>query len=167
MRVRGLVLALLVGVVALAGTVALPSSALALQGYEPGTPASFGGPGSGAGQLEGPEGVAVNDATGNVYIADTGNDRVDEFEPNGTFVRAWGWGVAGGTVLETCTVKCQKGVSGSSPGEFVTPAFIAVDNSNGLGPSAGDIYVGDPGDNIVTKFTATGAWLNRGESKAS
>jgi hypothetical protein len=147
------------------GLFAVP--ALALEGYEPGTPASFGGPGSGAGQLEAPEGVAVNDTTGDVYVADTGNDRIDEFEPDGVFVRAWGWGVGGGLGLETCTVTCQKGVSGSSPGEFVTPAFIAVDNSSDA--SAGDVYVSDPGDNIVTKFTAVGAlvtsWGTAGQLK--
>jgi hypothetical protein len=142
--------------------------ALALKGYEPATPGSFGAPGSGADQLEGPEGVAVNDTTGDVYVADTGNDRIDEFEPDGTFVRAWGWGVAtGGAKLETCTATCQKGISGSSPGEFVTPTFIAVDNS--AGPSAGDVYVSDRGDNTVTKFTETGvlveSWGTKGQLK--
>src|ERR1700685_3423228 len=148
MRIRGLVLAMSIGVVTLGGTVVLPSPASALVGYEPGTPASFGGPGSGPGELEGPEGVAVNDATGNVYVADTGNDRIDEFEPDGAFVRAWGWGVAGGRKFETCTTECQKGLSGSAPGEFVSPAFIAVDNSG----SAGDVYVSDSSDNIGSEF---------------
>src|ERR1700685_4156232 len=101
MRIRGLVLAMSIGVVTLGGMVVLPSSAFAREGYEPGSPVSFGAPGPGAGQLEGPEGVAVNDTTGDVYVADTGNDRIDEFEPDGAFVRAWGWGVdLGGAGLE-------------------------------------------------------------------
>ena len=41
-------------------------------------------------------GVAVNAETHNVYVADTANNRVDEFKSDGTFVRAWGWGVADG-----------------------------------------------------------------------
>ena len=79
------------------------------------------GPGSGARQLElaaplrlagvpyfyaAGSGVAVSDETHDVYVADTGNRRVDEFEPDGMFVRAWGWGVgAGGFGFETCGPK--------------------------------------------------------------
>jgi DNA-binding beta-propeller fold protein YncE len=123
---------------------------------------SFGAPGSAAGDLESPAGVAVDDATGDVYIADTGNDRIDEFEADGTFIRAWGWGVVPGGLggFETCgpdaipSTACQKGVSGAEPGQFETPKFIAVDNS--AGPSKGDVYVGDAGDNLVSKFSESG-----------
>jgi NHL repeat len=152
----------------LAGMLFSAAPALALEGYEPATPASFGEPGPGAGQLEGPEGVAVNDTTGDVYVADVGNARIDEFEADGKFVRAWGWGVTtGAAAFQICTTTCQKGLTGSEPGEFTTGAFIAVDNTTGL--SKGDVYVGDPGDNIVTKFTATGAlvepWGTKGQLK--
>ena len=83
--------------------------------------ASFGSPGEGAGELSlipakvevllternepvvPGSGVAVDDVTGDVYVADTGNHRVDEFSAGGGFVRAWGWGVADGVAkLETC-----------------------------------------------------------------
>jgi hypothetical protein len=118
--------------------------------------------GSSAGQLESANSVAVNDTTGDVYVADTGNDRIDEFEGDGAFVRAWGWGVADGLpMFETCgpdafppTATCRAGISGSGAGQFTTPAFIAVDNSAGL--SKGDVYIGDTGDNLVTKFSAEG-----------
>jgi len=39
--------------------------------------------GSGAGALKGPTGVAV-DAAGNVWVADTGNNRIEELSPAGT-----------------------------------------------------------------------------------
>ena len=42
---------------------------------------SFGQAGPAAGQMEDPTGVAVNDATHDIYVADTGNHRVDEFDP--------------------------------------------------------------------------------------
>ena len=131
---------------------------------------SFGSPGSGAGQVQSPAGVAVDNsggpAAGDVYVADTGNSRVDQFDANGNFIRAWGWGVADGISAEfqTCTLTCFKGISGSGAGQFVSPSYIAVDSS--AGPSAGDIYVADPGDNLVSKFTPEGAlvtgWGNNG-----
>ena len=49
---------------------------------------------------------------------------------------------------------CQPGVSASSSGAFESPAYLAVDNSGGT--SSGDIYVGDNGDNLVSKFTSNG-----------
>lgn len=38
---------------------------------------SFGSEGEGAGQFKDPAGVAVDDTTGDVYVADPGNDRGD------------------------------------------------------------------------------------------
>ena len=59
---------------------------------------SFGGAGSGAGQLSlvagsaetGGSGVAVNTETHDIYVADTANNRIAEFKSDDTFVRAWG-----------------------------------------------------------------------------
>jgi hypothetical protein len=118
---------------------------------------AFGSPGSGAGQVSSPQGVAVNDATGDVYVADTRNARIDEFSPSSGFVRAWGWGVAdGASSFETCTVSCQAGVSGNGAGQFESPAFVAVDNDPSSG-SFGDVYVADTEDNLVQKFDAAGS----------
>ena len=47
--------------------------------------ASFGQPGSGAGQLTRPSGVCV-DADGDIYIADRQNDRVQVLSPDGRYV---------------------------------------------------------------------------------
>jgi hypothetical protein len=126
----------------------------------------FGSPGAGADQLalmpthgyEAGSGVAVDQATGDVYVADTGNRRVDQFTEHGEFVRAWGWGVASGAAeLQTCTIVCQQGLTGSNPGEFERPTYIAVDNSGG--ESEGDVYVGDQGDDTVSKFDSGGKLL--------
>jgi hypothetical protein len=120
--------------------------------------ATIGEPGSGAGQLSlaASSEVAVNDQTGDIYVADTGNRRVDEFTSAGAFVRAFGANV-GGSGVEVCTTSCVKGSSGSSPGAFEAPVLIAVDNSNG--PSKGDVYVGDTGDSLISKFTEAGALI--------
>jgi hypothetical protein len=120
----------------------------------------YGGPYGGVEVVAGGSGVAVGNATHDVYVADTNNHRVAEFELNGTFVRSWGWGVAGGVGFETCTSEglgCKIGASGSAPGQFVSPLFVAVDNSSG--PSKGDVYVADSGNDIVSKFTSEGALI--------
>jgi hypothetical protein len=145
---------------------------------------AFGGAGTGAGQLAlvsgdaatggGGSGVAVNDVTHDVYVADTGNRRVDEFAADGTFVLAFGKDVDATTGGDICTAVskdvCQPGASGSEPGEFETPTYVAMDNSES-GESKGDVYVGDTGDNLITKFTAEGelitAWGNNGQLKVS
>jgi NHL repeat-containing protein len=170
---------ILVSLCALVGVLAFSSAtAVAFETHVAAQPIGSGEKGSGAGQMDLdydyikvgngetvqiPSGIAVNQSTGDIYIADTGNQRIDELEPDGAFMRAWGWGVADGqSRLETCgpdafppTLTCQAGISGSGAGQFVHPVFIAVDNSTG--PSKGDVYVGDYGDGLVTKFNAEGA----------
>jgi hypothetical protein len=46
--------------------------------------------GGAAGQIESPQGVAVNQASGNVYAVDTSSNRVDVFDSNGKFLRSFG-----------------------------------------------------------------------------
>src|SRR5262249_11267024 len=119
---------------------------------------SFGSTGSGAGQFQGPVGVAVDQATGNVYVADSGNARVQKFDASGTFIAAWGWGVTDGMAQsEVCTSGCQAGIPGSGAGQFSNPTSIGVDNSGG--PSNGDVYVGDATTNIILKFDSNGNFL--------
>ncbi|HEY7831146.1 MAG TPA: hypothetical protein VIC06_11340 [Solirubrobacteraceae bacterium] len=129
---------------------------------------SFGSAGSEAGQvsLASNSGVAVNATTHDVYVADTGNARVDQFSATGTFIRAWGWGVADGLpAFETCTLACQAGIQGSGAGQFTSPAFVAVDNSGGA--SAGDVYVGDSANKTVAKFSATGAYVSTNDGASA
>jgi hypothetical protein len=89
-------------------------------------------------------GVAVDDKTHDVYVADTGNHRISEFGPKGEFVGAFGADV--GSLGNTCTEipGCKAGAVGKSPGELTAelqaPRFVAVDNSGGA--SEGDVYVG-------------------------
>ncbi len=131
------------------------------------------GAGSGAGELSlvagssgsAGSGVAVDAGSGDVFVADTANNRVDVFDPSKPvseqFVRAWGWGVLDGKAeLEVCTSSCQAGIAGDEPGELEAPTFIAVDNSSGT--SKNDVYVAGPGvhlespENLVTKYSAEG-----------
>lgn len=136
---------------------------------------SFGVAGSGAGGLSSPQSVAVDQETGNVYVADTGNNRVDEFEADGVFVRAWGWGVLNGAAeAQVCTTSCLPGIPSSAPGALEAPTFIAVDDSPG---GEGDVYVADQGhelespDNLVSKFDKNGhlieTWGAKGQLNGS
>jgi DNA-binding beta-propeller fold protein YncE len=121
---------------------------------------TFGGTGAAGGQFQSPVGVGVTQSTGNVYVTDTGNARVEKFSAAGKFAAAWGWGVRDGKAhLEVCTTApvCEAGIAGSGAGQFSNPASIAVDSSSSS--SAGDVYVGDANNNVVSKFDPAGHLL--------
>src|SRR5882762_4617017 len=87
--------------------------------------------GPGAGQSANPTAIAADSEAGLLYVADKENNRVDVFKADGSFLRAFGWGVADGTTaaLQTCTTTCFKGIGGSFPSG-------TTDNGE-LSPSAG------------------------------
>jgi hypothetical protein len=116
--------------------------------------------GSGAGQCSDPEGIAVDEETGHIYIADRLNNRVDVFDQDHDFLFAFGWGVdTGAAELQKCTTAsgCQAGIRGSGAGQFDRPTRVAVDNDP-VSPSHHAVYVGT--DNYrVKKFTNEGAFV--------
>jgi len=123
--------------------------------------AQFGSPGSASGQFQTPVGIAVDQRSGKIYVADSANARIEKFSARGKFVSAWGWGVADGAAAsEVCTSKatCQAGIAGPGGGQLSNPTSIAVDTTK-RGPSSGDLYVGDAGNNVVVKFAANGKYL--------
>jgi DNA-binding beta-propeller fold protein YncE len=104
-----------------------------------------------------PRGVAVNNATGDVYVVDSTNHRVQHFDATGAFVRAWGRDVVTGGVtgFEVCTAaaSCKAGTTGTLGGEFNSPQGIAVDQADG------SVYVTDQTNFRVQKFDATGTFV--------
>jgi hypothetical protein len=100
--------------------------------------------------------VAVNQGSGDVYLVDTRNARVERWSASGSFVSAWGWGVGDGSpAFEVCETTCQAGLTGGGTGELGEFAGgIAVDNSLGL--SHGDVYVADIRNNRIAQFAADG-----------
>jgi hypothetical protein len=107
-------------------------------------------------------GIDVDQATGHFFVRERNNNRrVQEFEGRGAFVRAWGWNVVVGNAeigFETCFVAadCQgAATTGSSVGEFGS----STTNSSGLAvappdaPNGGQVYVADPGNRRVQRFT--------------
>jgi len=107
-----------------------------------------------AGHMGGPTGVAVDQTTGDVYVLDRRNNRVDEFSGDCVFERAFGWDVNAEEPeekLQTCTTSCQTGTAGSEECQLTEPSSvggIAVDQATG------DVYVLNNGQ--VEKFTGEG-----------
>jgi hypothetical protein len=133
----------------------------------------IGSSGSGTGQHLQARGVAVDYTEDLLYVADTGNNRVDVFDAStGAFVKAFGWGVADGVTnaLQVCTTTCFKGIKGTGAGQFSGLVGIAVDNDPA---SAGyhSIYTfeneasSSPENLRVQKLTPTGdfVWMTGGE----
>ena len=133
--------------------------ALAGNGYEKVT-STFGSAGTGPGQFNEPTAIAVNDETEEVYVLDSGNDRIEYFTSTGTYL-----GQFNGSGEYEVGVKKEKGTAagfGGQPGEietgkFLEPSNIAVDNDPSS-ESYGDVYVADSGDDVVDKFSATGEY---------
>ncbi|HTC61076.1 MAG TPA: 6-bladed beta-propeller [Solirubrobacteraceae bacterium] len=95
--------------------------------------------GEGEHALSDPQGVAIQQSTGEVYVVDGRNDRVEVFSAAGTFIRAFG-------------------SRGNGNGQFKEPTLIAIDNSTGL---PGDVYVLDTSRNRVQVFDAKGDYLRQ------
>lgn len=163
-RVRLTVVALFCGFVWMLGAGVAPGAAGAT---ELGA-THFGEKGSGAGQLLGPSGVAVNNDSsslfyGDVYVVERYNNRVSRFGGSGAFQLAWGWGVANGTnELQTCMASCRAGASegaAADTGAIDHASAVAVD-SDPLSSSSGDVYVGQyAGNERVEKFGPSGEFL--------
>jgi DNA-binding beta-propeller fold protein YncE len=131
---------------------------------------TIGSKGKGNGQFEEPAGIAVSEASGDIYVADKGSNRVEFLNAVGEF-------------------QGQFDGSGSFPNEVngegeVTKApeplnlglgnAVAVDNAcvqhklaepacKSFDPSNGDVYVssGAFGSMVIDKFTATGAYISQ------
>jgi DNA-binding beta-propeller fold protein YncE len=89
-----------------------------------------GGKGSGNGQFDSPTAITI-DGSGNFFVADTGNGRIQKFSPTGAFVTKIG---------------TEENHSKSS-----RPSGVAIDR-------AGHIYVADTGNHRVQKLAPDGTF---------
>lgn len=111
------------------------------------------------GFLNSPSGIAVDQDTGDVYVRDRSNNRVQQFTAAGAFVRAWGWDtVTNGSpsdpgsvaTFQVCSAAadCKAGAPGAGFGQFGTPGSnhptLAVSPADG-NAATGSVVVADPG----------------------
>lgn len=101
--------------------------------------------GLGAAALCAPTGVAI-DSTGNVYIADTANNRVLEYNtPLLTRITAAHLAFGQATLNAG---RCNRGAAAPSAASLCQPADVAID-------SAGNLYAADTANSRVLKYNAT------------
>jgi DNA-binding beta-propeller fold protein YncE len=142
---------------------------------------AFGSLGSGDGQFISPTDVMI-DPSGDVYVADGNNHRIQKFDGSGAFLTKWGSSGSGDGefsapiklasdasgnvyVADSVNDRIQKfdgsgafltkwGTAGSGDGQFEGPTGVAVD-------AGGNVYVVDKGYDRVQKFDATGTFLTK------
>lgn len=95
----------------------------------------FGGYGTEEREFHNPEGVAV-DLSGNVYVADRGNGRIQKFDSDGIFISQW-----------------DTSATFTEPDQLSDPTGIAIDG-------AGFVYVADGDNDQIVKFTANGTYFS-------
>ncbi len=123
--------------------------------------ASIGSYGSAPGQFITPWGIAVDPRNGNVYVADQGNFRIQEFSSSGAFIKAIGWGVTKGEPeLQVCTSECRAGIPGAGNGQFSWLAGLNVDSS-------GNLWVVDYGNDRIQELNEKGEFVRKFGSKGS
>jgi prepilin-type N-terminal cleavage/methylation domain-containing protein len=100
--------------------------------------------GTGNGQFNNPDGIAI-DSSGNIWVTDYNNNRVEEFSSSGSFLMGIGAGYSGvsGTI----------GSSGTGNGQFNAPNGISIDSS-------GNVWVADL-NSRVQEFNSSGTYLNQ------
>ena len=92
------------------------------------------------GQFNRPRALAIG-ADDSVFVADTYYNRIQVFDNNGKFIKAFG-------------------SLGSEPGQFSSPSGIAIDKSTG------NVYVADSGNGRIQIFDSTGEYLSEFRTKA-
>jgi NHL repeat len=106
---------------------------------------------NGPGVLNRPVSLAVG-TDNRLFVTENENRRVSVFSPESAFLGAFGKDVVpdnAETRFEECVESCKTGASGAGPGEFSTPAWVALD-------CRGALYVPDLLNGRVQRFGEPG-----------
>ncbi len=115
---------------------------------------------AGDGSLAAPNAIAVDQDTGNVYVSDAGNHRIDVYDGDGAFLRSFGFDVVAsgpensGVGYETCIAAvdvCKAGSSGGGVGQVGTATGIAVSQPD-ANPATGTVFLSDSGNERVETY---------------
>jgi DNA-binding beta-propeller fold protein YncE len=142
---------------------------------EPSVNAFQGGKGSGKGQFDNPHGLAL-DTTGNIFVADTDNGRIEKFSPRGTFITSIKqFEAPNGIVVDragniyVAEIGSKHRVRKLGPdGTFIAewaPALYGP-RKMAIGPDD-SVYVVDSGRNRIVKFSPDGRVLTTWGSEGS
>jgi len=138
----------------------------------------WGTTGNRNGEFFNPQNIAT-DSEGNVYVTDLGNRRVQQFNNDGTFLKAWGSVGSGagqfhsvsGIAIDENSVyvvdnqlnKIQKfdlngnfvtqwGIQGNDPGQFMYPSGITIGKNS-------TVLVVDTGNHRIQQFSSDGDFI--------
>lgn len=122
---------------------------------------------AGNGTLDNPQGIAVDQDTGNVYVSDRDNRRISVYTADGAFVRSFGFDVnatTAGVGYEVCATPdvCKIGVGASNgpAGQFSAAATtngyrLDVSKPDG-NPATGKVFLANTGSRRVETFNLDG-----------
>src|SRR5918992_1028455 len=153
---------------------------------------SWGSEGTAEGQFKFPHGVDI-DSSGNVYVVDRDNYRIQKFDSNGKFITMWGSQGSGegqfvhphdividssGVIYVTDVLKEVSDVARiqkfDSNGKFITMWGSAgtgegqfIDHHGIDVDSSGNVYVSDTNNHRIQKFTSDGKFITMWGSKGA
>src|SRR6478752_4195364 len=96
----------------------------------------WGSLGTGNGQFQNVGHIVADSKTGNIFVVDQGNKRIQKFDSNGKFITKWG-------------------SLGTGNGQFNGTGGIATD------ANTGSVYVVDTDNNRVQKFDSNGKFITK------
>ncbi|MEA3358676.1 MAG: SMP-30/gluconolactonase/LRE family protein, partial [Thermodesulfobacteriota bacterium] len=153
----------------------------------------WGSTGSGDGEFDFKGGECIlgrisTDESGNIYVSDHNNHRIQKFTSDGRFITKWGeFGSGDGELIYPTGIttdgknniyvcdgnnfRIQKftsngqfitkwGSTGSGDGEFFYPSGITVDGGN-------NVYVADTGNGRIQKFASDGRFITKWDAGCS